>query len=158
MPAEKIGERITARLGQSSLPELARRCGVHLPTLVNIVQGKTLNPGVATVAPIALALGMTIDELYYGDERPESPVDLFWRRLSLNGSAALADLLAGRASAGEDPAVAAATVNTVRAGDRGFGAARPPASGSPDAGSPKERPRSPDRPYNRLDTRSKRAR
>lgn len=69
-----IGERLTAARHARglSLRELARRAMVDVQTVVNLSEGRTLNPGIGTIADLARALEVRPEWLGFGvGEGPE---------------------------------------------------------------------------------------
>lgn len=56
--------RKTAGLSQQ---ELAKRCGISKSQISRLESGQQQNPLIQTIAPIATALGASLDEIVYGE-------------------------------------------------------------------------------------------
>lgn len=58
-----------------TIEALAKSCDMSDSTVKNVLSGKTEDPRLSTLAPIAKALGVTLDELIYpkGEEKPKEP-------------------------------------------------------------------------------------
>ena len=58
-----------------TIEALAKSCDMSDSTVKNVLSGKTEDPRLSTLAPIAKALGVTLDELIYpkGEEKQKEP-------------------------------------------------------------------------------------
>lgn len=75
MVAEPIGERIARLRGERDMTQaaLAREAGITRPQLAAIESGRTGNPGVYSVVPLARALNVTLDEVIGATGAPGGP-------------------------------------------------------------------------------------
>lgn len=73
MANESIGERIARLRGEREITQaaLAREAGITRPQLAAIESGRTANPGVYSLVPLARALNVTLDEVI-GIERAQT--------------------------------------------------------------------------------------
>jgi len=79
---EKSGKLLSQRIKalrerlKLTQDELAEKAKIPFPSYRGIEYGKTLEPGISSVAGIARALNVSIDYLYYGETKDSKRADL----------------------------------------------------------------------------------
>jgi transcriptional regulator with XRE-family HTH domain len=70
---EKLGARLRAARGERSLVDVAAESGISAETLRKIETGRIPTPAFFTVAALAVALGLSLDDLVTPGRSPERP-------------------------------------------------------------------------------------
>ncbi|MCD7819232.1 MAG: helix-turn-helix domain-containing protein [Lachnospiraceae bacterium] len=70
---EAIAKRLTRLCYEKgcSLYQLSNCSGVHISTIKSIVNGKSQNPGINTLAKLCMGLGIEVQDFFDGEEFAE---------------------------------------------------------------------------------------